>query len=259
MISKNEIKFIRSLSLKKFRIQSGKFVAEGSKIVADLLSSSFKISTLYALENWIRSNSQLSQKADSVIAVSADELKKISSLTTPNQVLAIADIPKTTYDAEVSSQSMIIALDDIRDPGNLGTIIRIADWFGYRTIVCSESCVDAYNSKTVQASMGSIARVEIFYLDLKTVLKNSGLAVYGAFLDGRTVYDETFDKTGFLVIGNEANGISPEIEKLITHKIFIPAGNTFGMHAESLNASIATAVICSEIQRQSLKKGKRTE
>ena len=252
MISKNDIKYIHALRLKKFRIQHQEFIAEGSKIVGDLLHCSMAISVIYALDEWIQANSELVHNAKTIVPVSFEELTKISSLTTPNQVLAVAEIPQRQFDVELSSKSMIIALDDIRDPGNLGTIIRIADWFGHKNIVCSESCVDAYNAKTVQASMGSIARVHIFYEDLKRVIQNAAVPIYGAFLEGNIVYDERFAAHGFLLIGNEANGISAEIAALVTHKIFIPSGNAAETHAESLNASIATAIICSEMQRQSL-------
>ncbi|MEI6123109.1 MAG: RNA methyltransferase [Bacteroidota bacterium] len=254
MISKNEIKFIKALSLKKFRVQHRKFIAEGSKIVLDLLNSSIAVSTIYALDEWILINRMLAQKAKTLVSISPEELKKISTLTTPNQVLAVAEIPQTKFNPQLASKSIIIALDNIRDPGNLGTIIRIADWFGHTSVVCSETCVDAYNSKTIQASMGSIGRIDIFYLDLKSMIQNTSVPAYGAFLEGKSVYDEAFENRGFLVIGNEANGISPDIAKLITHKIVIPAGNLLGIHAESLNASIATAIICSEVNRQLLNK-----
>lgn len=252
MISKNTIKFVRSLTLKKYRNLNAKFIVEGPKIVPEIANSDLVITDLFALQYWIDNNSTIADKAKSVQIITEDELSKISSLTTPNQVLAIAEIPQRNFLMDNAETSIVIALDDIRDPGNLGTTIRIADWFGIKHIVCSMDCVDAYNPKTVQASMGSISRVNVYYENLADLMqKTSGkMQIYGAFLEGDPIFKISFAENGFLVIGNEANGISPEIEKLITQKISIPTGNPTGLHAESLNASIATAVICSEIIRQ---------
>jgi len=252
MLSKNSIKYLRSLSTKKYRNSYGKFIAEGPKVVADLAGSQYKISELYALQKWIDENPDIAKQISSVNSITEEELHKISLLTTPNQVLAVADIPELKFETSIAETSLIIALDDIRDPGNLGTIIRIADWFDIKHIICSENCVDVYNPKTVQASMGSVCRVKVYYENIGGLLKSlsKNIAVYGAFLEGKAIYEETFAKNGIIIIGNEANGISPEIEKLISKKISIPSGNNKGIHAESLNASIATAIICSEINRQ---------
>jgi RNA methyltransferase, TrmH family len=253
MISKNKIKFIQSLHLKKYRVMYGKFIAEGPKLVSDIASSDLKITELYALPAWFSENPDITRKVSSAEAVSEEELLKISLLSTPNQVLAIVEIPERNFNLSFAEETMVIALDDIRDPGNLGTIIRIADWFGIKHIVCSENCVDACNPKTVQATMGSISHVNVYYQNLEELLSkaNESLAIYGAFLEGNPVYNEALSRNGFLVIGNEANGISPEIEKLIKKKISIPSGNKSSLHVESLNASIATAIICSECNRQS--------
>ena len=252
MLSKSTIKYIHSLSLKKYRGIHGKFIAEGPKIVSELLESDLKISELFALQEWTETNSEQYANVNSVTTISESELQKISTLSTPNQVLAIVDIPERHFSNAFARESMVIVLDDIRDPGNLGTIIRIADWFGIHHIVCTENCVDAYNPKTVQASMGSIGRVNLYYEDVAGMLQSAAkdVAIYGAFLEGEPIYKVSFAKNGFLVIGNEANGISTEIEKLISNKISIPSGSKTGNHAESLNASIATAIICSEMNRQ---------
>ncbi len=230
----------------------GKFIAEGPKIISELLKSNLEISELYAVPGWIETNSSITSTINSIHIISEEELAKISSLITPNQVLAVIAIPDRKPSGKIGKDSMVIALEDIRDPGNLGTIIRIADWFGIKEIICSENCVDAYNPKSVQASMGSIGRVNIYYCDLAEILGRgrNEVPVYGAFLEGTPIYSESLTGKGFIVIGNEANGISPTIEKLITTKISIPPGNNTGVRAESLNASIATAIICSEINRQ---------
>jgi RNA methyltransferase, TrmH family len=252
MLSTNTIKYLRSLSIKKYRNLYGKFIAEGPKIVSELAGSNLKISDLYAIQNWVDENSYQTGKVSSVNIITDEQLNKISCLSTPNQVLAVVEIPEIKFDKGIAETSMIIALDNIRDPGNLGTIIRVADWFGMSHIVCSENSVDAYNPKTVQASMGSISRVHIYYENIADLLKSVSqtINVYGAFLEGKTIYEESFSKTGIVVIGNEANGISYEIEKLISKKICIPSGNNNRIHAESLNASVATAIICSEMNRQ---------
>jgi RNA methyltransferase, TrmH family len=252
MLSNNTIKYLRSLSIKKYRNLNGKFIAEGPKIVSELASSNYIISDLYALQSWTDENAAIVGKVNSVQCLSEDQLKKISSLSTPNKVLAVVEIPNITFDKGITETSMIIALDDIRDPGNLGTIIRVADWFGLKHIVCSENSVDAYNPKTVQASMGSICRVQIYYENITDLLKSvpKTINIYGAFLEGKPIYEESFTQNGIIVVGNEANGISPVIEKLVRKKISIPSGHNHGNHAESLNASIATAIICSEMNRQ---------
>ncbi len=252
MLSKNSIKFIHSLTVKKYRSLNGMFIAEGPKIVGELAESNLVISEIFALQEWIDKNTIIASKIKTITCITEQELSKISSLSTPNQVVALVSIPERSFDMAFATQNMIIALDDIRDPGNLGTIIRIADWFGLKHILCSETCVDAYNPKTVQASMGSISRVNIYYENLSEILANvdKTIAIYGAFLEGNPIYTEPFARNGFMVIGNEANGISNEIAKCITHKISIPAGTQSELHAESLNASIATAIICSEYCRQ---------
>jgi TrmH family RNA methyltransferase len=241
MLSKAQIKLIRSLQLKKYRDSEGLFVAEGKKIVEELIASDIEIEHIYATEN-------LSEKAP-LTKVTKEELDKISALTTSQSVLAVCKIPKAKGHPDLKRE-LVLALDDIRDPGNLGTIMRIADWFDIKHIYCSEESVDVYNPKVVQASMGSIARVSVHYSNLVTTLKGvaQGVPVYGGFLNAKNVYTEKLSTNGILLIGNESNGISAEVQKYVTHPIGIPAYNPNG--PESLNAAVATAILCAEFRRK---------
>lgn len=253
MLSKNTIKYIKSLSSKKFRALHGKFIVEGPKIVTDISQSTLKICEIFATKPWLDENKKIEENIKPITCITEEQLSKISMLTTPNQVLAIVEIPDLHFDPAIAQQSIVITLDDIRDPGNLGTIIRIADWFGYKNVLCSETSVDAFNPKCVQASMGSIARVKVYYEDIEKILKlcPAKTQVYGAFLHGKNIFNEQLANNGFLIIGNEANGITSEIAKLVKTRLFIPSGNNSDLHAESLNASVATAIICSEFFRRS--------
>lgn len=238
MISKNQIKFVRQLEQKKYRKKEGLFVAEGPKVVGDLLRAGFNAQEIYATKEW-NSNEKRVQE------VTEEELRKVSFLQHPQQVLALFEIPS----AKLSSDSdLSLALDDVQDPGNLGTIIRIADWFGISTIYCSENTVDAWSPKVVQATMGSIARVNIVYTDLKELIRNAKVPVYGTLLDGQNIYTQELTQEGIIVMGNEGNGISQAIRPLINRKLLIPQ---FHEGPESLNVAIATAITCSEFRRRS--------
>jgi TrmH family RNA methyltransferase len=241
MISKNQIKHIRQLELKKYRQRESVFVAEGPKVVGDLLQCGFQPKVIYATDNW-----QSDYK--NVNRITEDELRIISFLQHPQQVLAVFPIPQS---AEVNPSrippSLYLVLDGVQDPGNLGTIIRIADWFGISTIFCSQDTADAWNPKVVQATMGSIARVKVVYTDIALLLENSSMPVYGTLLDGKDIYKEQLSNHGFIVMGNEGNGISSEIRRFITKGLLIPA---FREGAESLNVAIATAITCSEFRRR---------
>ena len=247
MISKNKIKYIQSLELKKNRNKENVFVAEGPKLVEALL----QVSTpcfIAATSDWIEVNSHL--KVLEMVEVTEEELKKISFLQHPQQVLGIfKQEPQPKLHLE---NSLSIALDDIQDPGNLGTIIRIADWFGIRTILCSENTVDVYNPKVIQATMGSIANVNVAYVNLEEVIKAlpKTFPIYGTLLEGENIYQQTLERKGLIVMGNEGKGISSNIKKYITHKLLIP-GDT-QKTAESLNVAIATAITCAEFQRANL-------
>ncbi|MCX7550825.1 TrmH family RNA methyltransferase [Xanthomarina sp. F2636L] len=238
MLSKNQIKLITSLKQKKYRLQHGLFVAEGVKTINELIASHFKLQQLYTTESF-KINANLE------ILITEAELKKISFLTTPNTALAVFKIPKTE---PIKINQLIVALDNVRDPGNLGTIIRLCDWFGITELVCNLETVDCFNPKVIQATMGSITRVNISYLDLPKFLKDINMETFGAFMDGENIYKKELPNKGVLVLGNEANGVSKDIENLIATKITIPRfGNL--QATESLNVATATAILLSEFRR----------
>jgi RNA methyltransferase, TrmH family len=243
MISKNQVKYIQSLGQKKSRDAENKFVAEGPKIVNELLEAkNCTALQVFALKEWIQSSPNANRQAD-LVEVSEDELKKISQLTTPNQVLAVVE--KIKWPGEVVVQGRIsLALDAIQDPGNMGTIIRTADWFGVKTIFCSTDCADVYNPKVVQSAMGSITRVQVESVTLNSFLKeNNGVRIYAAVLDGRDITKMEKLNEGIIVIGNESKGVGEEILELVNVRITIPGkGN-----AESLNAAVATGIILSHL------------
>ena len=249
MISKNQIKYIRQLEMKKFRSREGLFVAEGPKVVGDLLRR-YDAKAIYATEEW---NPSPGVSLSSVERITVDELRRISFLQHPQQVLALFPIPKSDSSSSISklTSSLSLALDGIQDPGNLGTIIRIADWFGIDTIYCSEDTADAYNPKVVQATMGSLARVNIIYLSFASLFDGlpDDFPVYGTLLDGEDIYQQPLSQNGIIVMGNEGNGISPEIRTKVNRRLLIPRFRT-GDSAESLNVAIATAITCSEFRRR---------
>ena len=240
MVSKNQIKLITSLQQKKFRKELQLFIAEGVKVIQELLESNFELEHLYITEE-IFSDVYKDKKTK----ISETDLKKLSCLSTPNNCLALFKIPSSK---PAQSSGLVVALDDIRDPGNLGTIIRLCDWYGVTQIVCSEKTVDVYNPKVVQATMGSISRVNVSYVDLSKFLSRTDAIVFGTFMDGENIYKTQLPADGILVLGNEANGISSTIEKFITTKIAIPR---FGdlQKTESLNVATATAIFLSEFKR----------
>jgi TrmH family RNA methyltransferase len=237
MVSKNQIKLLTGLHRKKNRDASQLFIAEGAKVIRELLDAGFDAAFLYQTEPVF--------KAGLAESISPAELKKISALATPNNCLAVFKMP---IGKPVQTHGLTVALDDIRDPGNLGTIIRLCDWFGIRQIVCSNETADVYNPKVVQATMGSLARVAVHYADLTVFLKNRGLPVYGAFMDGANIYREKLPDAAVVVLGNEANGISAEVEKRCEKRIAIPP---FGdlQRTESLNVATAAAIVLSEFRR----------
>ena len=241
MVSKNQIKLITSLQQKKYRKQEQLFFAEGVKVVQELLNSNFELQDLFTTNQDF-----LTVSKDKVHAISEAELKKISALTTPNTCLAVFKIPKAKQMVE---KGLLVALDDVRDPGNLGTIIRLCDWFGIETLFCSEESVDIYNPKVVQATMGSISRVNVVYGNLETFLSQTKLPVFGTFMDGKNIYQEELPKEGIIIMGNEANGISTSVEKLVSERIAIPRFGNLQV-TESLNVATATAIILSEFKRK---------
>lgn len=240
MVGKSQIKFIKSLQLKKNRNEQQLFVVEGAKTVEELLNSDIEVYRLYSTnEDFISRHHLITD------FISAVDLKKMSSLANPNGFLGVFKFPKPT---SVNFNDWIVALDTIQDPGNLGTIIRLCDWFGIKNIVCTSNTVDCYNPKVLQATMGSVARVNLVYLNLVDFLKNSQLPIYGAFMDGESVYNAELPSKGIIVMGNEANGVSAEVLKVISKKITIPQ---FGQKTtESLNVATATAILLHEIRRK---------
>lgn len=248
MLTNRQIKYIQSLSKKKFRQQHQAFIAEGTKIVGELLTAPFSIQAIYALPIWIAQHKQqLGKIQQKVWQISPQQLKKISGLKTPNQVLAIVDTPKYTYNAQDIQKGYSLVLDTIQDPGNLGTIIRIADWFDIPYIFCSPTCVDVFNPKVVQSAMGSLARVKVIYTPLLELLtKYKKLPIYGALLTGENIFTKTLHQNGLIVIGNESKGIHPNLQAYIHHPIMIPRKGK----AESLNAAVATGIICSLLTKQ---------
>ncbi len=240
MLSKNQVKLINSLKKKKFRWQTELFIAEGVKVVEELLNSDLILHSMYGTDTY--SNRFY---LEDLQIITEKELKSISEFTNPNQVFAIFEIPAKS---EIVTAGITLVLDEINDPGNLGTIIRLCDWFGVNQLVCSLNTVDCYNPKVVQASMGSLSRISIVSTDLMQFLKTEKRPIYGALLDGENVYQTTLPENAILVMGNEANGISNEIQKLITKPITIPP---FGkvQKTESLNVATATAILLSEFRR----------
>ena len=248
MLSKNKIKYIHSLELKKNRKKEGVFVAEGHKLVGDLLPH-FHCRLILATNTWLKEHHDI--QADEIIEITSEELVKASLLKTPQEVLAIFEQPQYDYTTDVIKNSLCLALDDIQDPGNLGTIIRLADWFGIEHIFCSQGTVDVYNSKVIQATMGALARVKVHYCNLPELISSlKDVPVYGTFLDGENIYDKPLSENGLIIMGNEGNGVSKEVSQLINNKLYIPNYPSGRTTSESLNVAIATAVVCAEFRRR---------
>jgi TrmH family RNA methyltransferase len=246
MLSKARIKFIKSLQLKKYRKQEQCFVVEGEKSVLELLKSDFEGVLLLGTRAFLNWNDKAVQqfKGD-VIEIKESDLAGLGDFYSNNTVLAVARM-KPNRPPVLKNDEFVLMLDDIRDPGNLGTLIRTADWFGIQSIIASEETTEFYNSKVINSSMGSFTRVNVFYTELKGYLFTNTLPVFGTFLNGKNAHEVDFGKNGIIVIGNEANGISKGVEGFVTQRITIPR---YG-HAESLNAGIAAAIICDNLRRK---------
>ncbi|MBI2283230.1 MAG: RNA methyltransferase [Bacteroidetes bacterium] len=240
MLSKNELKYIQSLCQKKQRQEERLFIVEGAKPVEELLLTQYEVKGIYALPAWAEKHRSL----PNLTVITEQELDRISNLQSPNQVLAVVVQPEQSAGPVLENQ-LTLVLDNIQDPGNLGTIIRIADWFGIRQIVASPDTVELYNPKVIQSTMGSFARVELWYMPLLPFLQAVKLPVYGALLTGKNLYEETSLKEGLLLIGNESKGITPELLQFISHPITIPRIGG----AESLNAAVAAGIIVSHLTR----------
>ncbi len=255
MLTRAQIKFVSSLQLKKFRRQHSLFTAEGSKVVIELLASSIKLHSLYALPAWKEQNSQLTQRFQgNFFEVNQKELERMSGFKTASQVLGVFEVPSDEHKEPPTLDGPWLALDGIQDPGNLGTILRTADWFGIHYIICSENTAEAFSPKVVQSTMGSIARVKITYQDLEKFLKliYPARPVYAAMMKGIPLQKVGFENNAILVLGSEGRGISSRLMPFITHPVTIPAHASDGpgiLRPESLNASVAAAILCWELQR----------
>lgn len=245
MLTKATAKLIQSLKDKRHRQESGLFVIEGAKILAEVPDSKITLKSLFATRSWLKANETFFPNVDKV-EVTEQQLKQISFLQTPQQVLALAYLPKPFMRMDAWQSGFTIALDTLQDPGNLGTIIRIADWYGIQHIMCSKESVDVYNPKVIQATMGSFLRVEVVYTDLEEFFTQNTLPVYGALMNGESLYTTTLAPKALLLIGNEGTGIDASLMKFISHPITIPRVGG----AESLNAGIATAILCDAYARQ---------
>ena len=256
MLSKNQIKFVNSLKQKKFIQEHNLFIAEGTKIVSELLNSKVTVKQIYGTSDFFRNT--IIDKQIERFEIKATELDRISALSTPNEVLAVCEIPVYELKTDALKGKLTLVLDDIKDPGNLGTIIRIADWFGIESIICSNETAYAFNPKVVMATMGSIARINLHYTNLPDFFKDQissveKVRIFGALLDGESIYSKQLSSNGFIIIGNESKGISENLLPFISDKINIPSFSHFktgGGEAESLNAAIATSIICSEFRRR---------
>jgi TrmH family RNA methyltransferase len=251
MLSKSKIKHIRSLEMKKFRTESGCFLAEGNKLVRDILPF-FDCELLVAKPSWMAQQGDI--RAGELIAAESGDIEKASLLKTPQDVIAVFKQPHYLLNTEQLKHNLSLVLDGIQDPGNLGTIVRLADWFGIKTVICSPDTADIFNPKTVQATMGAIAHVQVFYTALPEWLNelnaSTGLPVYGAFLEGKNIYQETLTANGLIVMGNEGKGIRRSVAGHISHKLYIPTYPLETETTESLNVAVATAIVCSEFRRR---------
>ena len=260
MITKTQINHIKSLKDKKNRVQLSEFVIEGEKMFEEIYNSNFFIKELYFSKENISNDTfskikSLSQKNICPInEVSFKEMERVTNLKTATPILAIVETKKHIFDVDIVKKELSLALDNVQDPGNMGTIIRIADWFGIKNIFCSTDAADIYNPKVVQATMGAITRVKVHYLpliEILSTLKKENVPIYGTFLDGDIIYDCNLSgQSGVIVMGNEGSGISDEITKIVTNKLFIPPFPVGAKTSESLNVGVATAIICNEFRRK---------
>ena len=257
VLSKNKIKLIRSLDQKKNRTATGLFVAEGKKLVLDLLQSGFAVSEVFCTHN-LTADLANYQSGLNIDILDKEELTRISFLKTTPDIVALCEIPKSVISWNEIRDNLTLVLDEIQDPGNLGTIVRLADWFGIRNIICSENCADIYNPKVVQATMGAFTRVKVHYVSLSGFFEEAKLLsipVYGTFLEGENLYQCELTENGLIVMGNEGNGISDIVSHSISKKINIPSFPPGEITSESLNVAVATSVICAEFRRRVICKG----
>jgi len=252
MLSASQIKRIKSLKIRKFRKENNLFVAEGDRLVRDLMQSNIQIDSIYHLEGW---EPNVIKKNIAYQQISKKEMERISGLATPSEVLTLAIIPAHQTRLNYAIDDLILLLDDIQDPGNLGTIIRLADWFGIKNIICTTASADAYAPKVIQATMGSIARVAIAYQETSNIVEEitkKDLPVYGTFLKGENIFHSNLTQNGVIILGNEGKGISKTIENMVTRRLTIPNFSTTRLKSDSLNVALAAAIVCAEFRRRSI-------
>ena len=248
MITKNDIKIIQSLKQTKFRKENKMFVVEGNKLVSELLTSDFKVENILVTETWLEKFPEMAANLNSYEIVNTKQMEQMSSMVTPPGIIATAHTPSYNINPKDAENEFILALDGINDPGNLGTIIRTADWFGINKIVCSHDCADAWQAKTIQSTMGSIFRIQIMETDLRELVSKVNVPIYGALMEGENIFTKKIEKkNGIIIIGSESHGIRKDVLPLVTSPIHIPRGK--GSQTESLNASVAAAIIMAEICR----------
>lgn len=252
MIGKNKIKLIKSLEYKKFRLKNNLFPAEGNKIVTELLRNGMEVAEIFATPEFLLSVESYLGSGVEITEISKSEIEKASLLKSPQDVLALCPIPQYNIEEAEPSENLVLCLDGIQDPGNLGTILRLADWFGIQDIICSDDSVDIYNPKSIQASMGSFSRVKVHYCNLPDYFSTIPTAIYisGAFLEGENIYETPLSRNGIIVMGNEGKGIQPALFPFIRTRFHIPSFSANVLHAESLNVAMATAIVCSEFRRR---------
>ena len=252
MLSRNQIKFIASLQQKKFRKLHGLFVVEGPKLVFELLESNFKLESLYVVENILDEGTyNFSGTEAEVVAISEKDLQRISGMKSPNEMIAIVRIPKQPEIPGAIFKELVIYLDQLQDPGNFGTILRTADWFGIKNIVCSPDTAEIYNPKIIQASMGSFTRIRAYYEDFEDLIREApkGLPIYATLLEGKSIYQAKLSTPAIIIVGNESRGISKELLPFVSEKITIPSPQDH-TKPESLNAAVAAALVMAEFRRQ---------
>lgn len=248
-MTKAEIQLVRALADKRGRTEHGLFVAEGEKLIGEIRASHLRVRKIFALEGIF--------DGPEVETVSPHDMERLSLLKTAGNSLALVEIPHYTLETRHLGDRLTLALDDVQNPGNLGTIIRLADWYGIGDVVCSPATADCFNPKVVQATMGAILRVRIHYTPLASFLREAtahGIPIYGTFLEGTNIYDTALNPTGIIVMGNEGRGVTPEVAGTVTHKLFIPPYPADRRTTESLNVAMATGIVCSEFRRRGASK-----
>jgi len=250
-LSKNRINYIHSLERKKDRNREGVFLAEGVKVAGDLMGT-YHCFFLAAVKEWLDAHPEVC--ADEICCVSEEELQRASLMKTPQQVLAVFAQRKESFDMSSLDKTLCLALDGVQNPGNLGTIVRLADWFGIEHVVCSPDTADIYNPKTVQATMGAMAHVKTHYMELSSFFEalSEGIPVYGTLLNGSNIYEEKLTSYGVIVMGNEGKGIRPETESFVNRRLYIPNYPQNRLTTDSLNVAIATSIVCAEFRRQAV-------